>query len=45
MTGYINGFDWVNCEAMKYWSFPKTYKKDSKAETNKGNCKKRIYRK
>ena len=33
MTGYINGFDWVNCEAMKYWSFPKTYKKDSKAET------------
>ena len=27
MTGY------VNCEAMKYWSFPKTYKKDSKVET------------
>lgn len=33
MTGYVNGIDWVNCEAMKYWSFPKTYKKDSKAET------------
>jgi len=33
MTGYINGFDWVNCEPMRYWSFPKTYKKDSKAET------------
>ena len=33
MTGYVNGVDWVNCEAMRYWSFPKTYKKDSKAET------------
>ena len=33
MVGYVNGIDWVNCEAMRYWSFPKTYKKDSKAET------------
>lgn len=33
MTGYVNGIDWVNCEPMRYWSFPKTYKKDSKAET------------
>ena len=22
MEGYVNGIDWVNAEAMKYWSFP-----------------------
>lgn len=33
MTGYINGVDWVNCDAMRYWSFPKTYKGDPKTET------------
>lgn len=32
MKGYINGFDWVNAEAMKYWSFPSSYQKDKKAE-------------
>ncbi len=33
MEGFIDGFDWINCEAMKYWSFPKSYKKDPKEET------------
>lgn len=32
MVGYINGQDWLNAEAMKYWSYPSTYKKNSKAE-------------
>lgn len=32
MTGYVCGIDWVNAEAMKYWSYPKSYKKDSKTE-------------
>lgn len=32
MVGYVNGIDWVNCEAMKYWSYPSGYKKDSKTE-------------
>lgn len=32
MKGYINGFDWINCQAMKYWSFAKTYKGDYKSE-------------
>ena len=22
MKGYVNGIDWINAEAMKYWSFP-----------------------
>ena len=22
MKGYINGYDWLNVEAMKYWAFP-----------------------
>lgn len=33
MKGYVNGIDWINASPMLYWSFPKTYKKDSKAET------------
>lgn len=32
MKGYINNIDFINCEAMKYWSFPKNYKKDVKQE-------------
>lgn len=32
MKGYVDGIDWLNCPAMKYWSFPKSYAKDSKAE-------------
>lgn len=32
MKGYVNGFDWINCPAMKYWSYPKSYKKDFKTE-------------
>lgn len=33
MTGYVNGIDWINAEAMKYWSYPSSYTKDKKAET------------
>lgn len=33
MYGYINGIDFINLEAEKYWSFPKSYKGDKKAET------------
>ena len=32
MKGYVDGYDWVSAEAMKYWSFPSGYKKDKKAE-------------
>lgn len=32
MYGYINGIDFINLEAEKFWSFPKSYKGDSKAE-------------
>ena len=32
MRGYVNGIDWLNAEAMKYWSFPKSYKGDSQTE-------------
>jgi len=32
MKNYINGIDFVNMEAMKYWSFPKSYKKDKHKE-------------
>ena len=32
MVGCVGSIDWVNCEAMKYWSYPSGYKKDSKAE-------------
>lgn len=31
--GLINGIDFQELESEKYWSFPKSYKKDSKAET------------
>ena len=33
MYGYIDGIDFVNLEAEKYWSFPKAYKGDKKKET------------
>ena len=32
MYGFINGIDFVNLEAEKYWSFPSSYKGDIKAE-------------
>ena len=22
MKGYVNGIDWINAEAMRYWSHP-----------------------
>ena len=25
MKGFVNGIDWINAEAMKYWSFPSSY--------------------
>ena len=33
MKGYVDGIDWINAEAMKYWSFPSSYTKDKKTET------------
>ena len=33
MKGFVNGIDWINAEAMKYWSYPASYTKDKKAET------------
>lgn len=30
MYGYVNGIDWVNAEAMKYWSFPASYTQEKK---------------
>lgn len=33
MYGYINGIDFHNLEAEKYWSFPKSYKGDPHKET------------
>jgi len=33
MKGYVGGIDWINAEAMKYWSFSSSYKKDKKVET------------
>ena len=30
MYGYVAGIDWVNAEAMKYWSFPASYTKEKK---------------
>jgi len=30
MKGYVNGIDWVNAEAMKYWSFPSSYSLEKK---------------
>lgn len=32
MLGYVGDIDWMNAEAMKYWSYPKNYAKDSKTE-------------
>lgn len=32
MKGIINGFNWVEAEPMRYWSFPKSYKKNPKEE-------------
>lgn len=32
MECIINGIDWINCDAMRYWSYPNSYKKDFKAE-------------
>ena len=35
MYGYVNGIDWINAEAMKYWSFPSSYSIDKrKAEVH-----------
>lgn len=33
MKGFAGGIDWVNAEAMKYWSFASSYKGDKKADT------------
>ena len=30
MKGYIKNIDWVNAEAMKYWSFPASYTNEKK---------------
>lgn len=32
MKGFVDGVDWLNAEAMKYWSFPKNYSKDKNEE-------------
>jgi hypothetical protein len=32
MNGYIGDIDWINANAMLYWSYPSSYKKDSKEE-------------
>ena len=35
MKGYVDGIDWINAEAMKYWSFPASYSIEKrKAELN-----------
>ena len=28
MKGYVDGFDWYNAEAMKYWSIPSSYNEE-----------------
>ena len=33
MSNLIDGINFFELESEKYWSFPKSYKKDSKAET------------
>lgn len=25
MVGYVDGIDWINAEAMRYWSFSSSY--------------------
>ena len=37
MKGYVNGIDWINAEAMKYWSFPASYT-DEKKKTEVHNA-------
>ena len=32
MYGYIKDIDWVNANSMMYWSYPSSYKKNSKEE-------------
>lgn len=32
MYGYVDGIDWVNAEAMKYWSFPASYSIEKRKE-------------
>lgn len=32
MNGYIKDIDWINLDAMKYWSFGASYKGDKKVE-------------
>ena len=34
MFGYINGIDWLNAEAMKYWSWPANKKDTAREETH-----------
>ena len=28
MKGYVDGFDWYNAEAMRYWSIPSSYSEE-----------------
>lgn len=37
MKGFVNGIDWINAEAMKYWSFPSSYT-DEKKKTEVHNA-------
>ena len=37
MKGFVNGIDWINAEAMKYWSFPASYT-DEKKKTEVHNA-------
>ena len=30
MKGFVNGIDWINAEAMKYWSFPASYSEEKR---------------
>lgn len=30
MKGYVKNIDWINAEAMRYWSIPKTFKGDAR---------------
>lgn len=32
MYGYVDGIDWINAEAMKYWSFPASYSIEKRKE-------------
>lgn len=32
MVGFVGDIDWLNVEAMRYWSYGANYKKDKKAE-------------